>query len=194
MNMEHRAPMLVGMPTDHVRFCNGRIVGIMSMYLNLMAGTVTTDILEDIVSSFGIPRTRAYGECVAAACEIGADRSEREFVSEYIYPMIHEMDPSEFENDPYFNSVKFSERTLEKWEMKFMELAPCEAFVCNDFKVCADGFLYNMVRIMTGTLVDTAYGKIEPCQIKEITESHDRRKAGATAPACGLYLNRVVYN
>lgn len=62
------------------------------------------------------------------------------------------------------------------------------------FKVCADGFLYNMVRIMTGTLVDTAYGKIEPCQIEEITESHDRRKAGTTAPACGLYLNNVVYN
>ncbi len=62
------------------------------------------------------------------------------------------------------------------------------------FKVCADGFLYNMVRIMTGTLVDTAYGKIEPCQIEEITESHDRKKAGSTAPACGLYLNKVVYN
>lgn len=61
------------------------------------------------------------------------------------------------------------------------------------FKVCADGFLYNMVRIMTGTLVDTAYGKTEPSQIDEITESRDRRKAGATAPACGLYLNKVVY-
>jgi tRNA pseudouridine38-40 synthase len=62
------------------------------------------------------------------------------------------------------------------------------------FKVCADGFLYNMVRIMTGTLIDTAYGKIEPEEIDEITGSRDRRKAGTTAPPCGLYLNKVVYH
>lgn len=62
------------------------------------------------------------------------------------------------------------------------------------FKICADGFLYNMVRIMTGTLVDVAYGRISPQDIKSITNAHDRKKAGTTAPACGLYLNRVVYN
>ena len=62
------------------------------------------------------------------------------------------------------------------------------------FRICADGFLYNMVRIMTGTLIDVAYGKIEPCDISDITAAKDRKRAGATAAACGLYLNRVVYN
>lgn len=62
------------------------------------------------------------------------------------------------------------------------------------FRVCADGFLYNMVRIMTGTLLDVAYGKIDPTEIDSITKSCDRRKAGSTAAACGLYLNKVVYN
>lgn len=61
------------------------------------------------------------------------------------------------------------------------------------FRVRGDGFLYNMVRIMAGTLVGVATGKIEPSDIKAITESHDRVSAGATAPACGLYLNKVVY-
>lgn len=61
------------------------------------------------------------------------------------------------------------------------------------FKVAADGFLYNMVRIMTGTLLLVGSGKIEPSDIERIIESGDRRRAGATAPACGLYLNRVVY-
>ena len=61
------------------------------------------------------------------------------------------------------------------------------------FKVAADGFLYNMVRIMTGTLLLVAQGKIEPSDIERITESKSRKKAGSTVPACGLYLNRVEY-
>lgn len=61
------------------------------------------------------------------------------------------------------------------------------------FTVAADGFLYNMVRIMMGTILLVAQGKIEPCDIEKITESKCRKNAGATAPACGLYLNKVEY-
>ena len=61
------------------------------------------------------------------------------------------------------------------------------------FRVAADGFLYNMVRIMTGTLVAVAQGKILPCDIENIILSHKRESAGMTAPAEGLYLNKVVY-
>ena len=57
----------------------------------------------------------------------------------------------------------------------------------------ADGFLYNMVRIMTGTLLEIAQGKIPADSIKDIIEKKDRSFAGATAPACGLYLNKVNY-
>lgn len=62
-----------------------------------------------------------------------------------------------------------------------------------EFRVSADGFLYNMVRILTGTLVGVAEGRIAPEDIEAITLSKDRRRAGITAPPCGLYLNRVVY-
>lgn len=61
------------------------------------------------------------------------------------------------------------------------------------FRVAADGFLYNMVRIMVGTLLSVADGKIAPEDIEKIIDSRDRRLAGSTAPACGLYLNKVVY-
>ena len=61
------------------------------------------------------------------------------------------------------------------------------------FSVAADGFLYNMVRIMVGTLLDVGRGKTEPCEISKMIEAADRRASGPTAPACGLYLNRVVY-
>ena len=61
------------------------------------------------------------------------------------------------------------------------------------YRVAADGFLYNMVRILTGTLVAVAEGKIAPEEIDEITASCDRSRAGMTMPAYGLYLNRVRY-
>ena len=61
------------------------------------------------------------------------------------------------------------------------------------FKVAADGFLYNMVRIMTGTLVAVAQGKIDPDEITDIINSKDRQRAGMTAPPQGLYLNLVKY-
>ena len=62
-----------------------------------------------------------------------------------------------------------------------------------EFRVRADGFLYNMVRIMMGTLVAVAEGKIAPEDIVSIIDSRDRSKAGMTAPAEGLYLNKVEY-
>ena len=61
------------------------------------------------------------------------------------------------------------------------------------FKVAADGFLYNMVRIMVGTLIAVGEGKISADGIKDIIESRDRKNAGQTAPPEGLYLNEVIY-
>lgn len=61
------------------------------------------------------------------------------------------------------------------------------------FRVRADGFLYHMVRIMTGTLAAVGSGRIPSTDIQTILAGKDRRRAGATAPACGLYLNRVFY-
>jgi tRNA pseudouridine38-40 synthase len=62
------------------------------------------------------------------------------------------------------------------------------------FYVEADGFLYNMVRIMAGTLIDVGIGKVFPQDIAEIIKSKDRNRAGNTAPASGLCLEAVFYN
>ncbi len=61
------------------------------------------------------------------------------------------------------------------------------------FKVRGNGFLYNMVRIMVGTLIRIAQNKIKEDEIPDIINSLDRKRAGVTAPACGLYLNKVIY-
>lgn len=60
--------------------------------------------------------------------------------------------------------------------------------------VSADGFLYNMVRIITGTAVAIASGRISPDSIPRILECGKRTAAGATAPPDGLYLSRVIYD
>lgn len=57
----------------------------------------------------------------------------------------------------------------------------------------ADGFLYNMVRIMVGTLIRISEGKFKPDCIEQIILAENRAKAGPTAPPNGLYLNRVKY-
>ena len=61
------------------------------------------------------------------------------------------------------------------------------------FTVEGDGFLYNMVRIMVGTLLDVAAGRLPEDGIPAILESRDRAAAGATAPAKGLCLQQVFY-
>lgn len=61
------------------------------------------------------------------------------------------------------------------------------------FKVEADGFLYNMVRIMVGTLLFVSEGKIKSGELADIIQSKNRKRAGKTAPAQGLYLNEIYY-
>lgn len=60
-------------------------------------------------------------------------------------------------------------------------------------ELTGNGFLYNMVRIIAGTLLEVGLGKIKPEDIKNIIESEDRQKAGKTLPPQGLYLVNVEY-
>lgn len=61
-------------------------------------------------------------------------------------------------------------------------------------KLTGNGFLYNMVRIISGTLLEVGLGTINSEDIEKIIESKDRKKAGKTLPPHGLYLIKVEYN
>ncbi len=84
-------------------------------------------------------------------------------------------------------SSKSSVRTIYKAEV--IEMPNERIYI----ELTGSGFLYNMVRIISGTLVDVGLGKIEPDQIKDIIESKDRTKAGKTLQPQGLYLLKVEY-
>ncbi len=60
-------------------------------------------------------------------------------------------------------------------------------------ELTGNGFLYNMVRIIAGTLIDVGIGKINPEEIENIINSGDRKRAGKTLPPNGLYLVKVEY-
>lgn len=60
-------------------------------------------------------------------------------------------------------------------------------------RVTGNGFLYNMVRIIAGTLIEVGRGKMEPIRIRDILEAKDREAAGPTAPANGLTLVEYQY-
>lgn len=84
------------------------------------------------------------------------------------------------------SSVKTTVRTLYK-----LEVEKKEDFI--NIYVSGDGFLYNMVRIIVGTLIDVGRGKFQPSYIKEVLETKDRSKAGKVVPPMGLTLIKVFY-
>lgn len=83
-------------------------------------------------------------------------------------------------------SAKNSVRTIYKAEVK----ENGERIL---IELTGNGFLYNMVRIISGTLLEVGLGKIEADNIPDIIESKDRQNAGKTLPAHGLYLVEVKY-
>ena len=84
-------------------------------------------------------------------------------------------------------SSKSSVRTIYKAEV--IEKPDEKIWV----ELTGNGFLYNMVRIISGTLVDVGLGKIKPEEIKYIIESKERARAGKTLKPQGLYLVKVEY-
>ena len=72
----------------------------------------------------------------------------------------------------------------------------CEVEPAGDLiriRVCGDGFLYNMVRAIAGTLVYVGGGKLSPDDVTAVLRSGDREQAGPTLPAHGLFMNRLWY-
>jgi len=89
-----------------------------------------------------------------------------------------------------FCSANTTSLTFER-EIYFIKVYRKKNFVY--VEVCGNGFLYNMVRIITGTLVDYALDKITLDDIKAALENGDRSKSGQTMPPQGLYLKETIY-
>ena len=135
----------------------------------------------------------------------------------YIYKIYNSVSPNPFESDRCwhisrtlniegmnrfasdlvgthdFIGFSSSGRTVEDTVRTISECSVFKNGNIVEVSVTADGFLYNMVRIIVGTLIDVSDGKISPESANEIIASKRRDKAGITAPAKGLFLNKVIY-
>ena len=69
----------------------------------------------------------------------------------------------------------------------------CESQAVILLRICANGFLYNMARAMSGTVIYAAEGKFPPEAVTEILEKGDRTAAGPTLPPGGLYMTQLWY-
>ncbi len=89
-----------------------------------------------------------------------------------------------------FASSGFSVKTTVR-EIYSLDVTRKDDLITVD--ITGNGFLYNMVRIITGTLVSVGGGKLDPADMADIIASRDRERAGITAPAKGLCLKEVYY-
>ncbi len=83
--------------------------------------------------------------------------------------------------------AKTTVRTIDDWDI-------AQAGQEITLRVHGDGFLYNMVRIIAGTLIDVGHGRLDPGCMARAIQTQNRLDLGVTAPACGLELTRVEYD
>ncbi|MCM1578347.1 MAG: tRNA pseudouridine(38-40) synthase TruA [Ruminococcus sp.] len=162
-----------------------------------------------------LPCDISIKSCEEAAADFHARYSCKG--KEYVYRILNRPNPSPFMSDlcfhyPYNTDIDLMNRAAAYFKGKHDFSAFCGALGKKEnslrtvyesnverrgdiitFTVSGDGFLYNMVRIMAGTLIYVNEGKISPEDVPDIIERRDRERAGVTAKACGLYLNKVFY-
>ncbi len=128
------------------------------------------------------------------------DHVDDPFTSKYYYRFPQKLDANAMnEGAKYFVGTHDFRSFMARWS----KIIDCTRTVYSAqvsqqgnmiiFKVRADGYLYNMVRIMVGTLIWVGTGKIKPEQVKDIIEARHRSKAGVTVPPTGLFLTDVIY-
>ncbi|MBQ5363000.1 MAG: methyltransferase [Clostridia bacterium] len=137
--METPIKQISGLRPETIRTFNDGVVRMMSVVLNLAADALDAQVVDEISRECGVSRAYAYAECLAALCGLDTSGRDRDLFRHYFLPMIHELDPAEFENDAYYQNIRITPGKSGKWEYRQMKLAPCEAFVCNDFLVTRDG-------------------------------------------------------
>ncbi len=126
------------------------------------------------------PFTRLYRHHVLRVCDLHS-------IEQALPHFLGTHDYSSFANHAHLGTASHDPiRTLSK-----LEIMPQKGGVYLVFE--SDGFLYKMVRNITGTLLDVGAGKIKPSEIPHIFSAKDRRKAGISAPPQGLFLMNVEY-
>jgi len=184
-----------------------------------VANFVTDSNIPDEKFSFALNSVLPFDICIKGSKEVEMDFHSRYSTKgkKYRYKIYNSIYPSAILRDRAYNvKCKLDLEAMKKASLYFLGehdfttfrasgssvksavrmITDISLFKKGDiivFEITGNGFLYNMVRIIVGTLIDVGMGKIKAEEIKSIIESKDRKRAGKTIPAHGLYLIEVYY-
>ncbi len=190
----HANMYVISMKTDHKITCE-RLKSALNRYLPL--SIVVNDVCEverDFHARYSCKGKRYVYKILNTETR---DPFSEGYALHYRYPI--DVEALNKASQAYVGTHDFTSFcTLDKREkgdfvrtVKSFSVYRDGKYVC--MSVEADGFLYNMVRIMVGTLLKIQQGKLSYDSIPGIISAQDRKKAGPTAPACGLFLDEVFY-
>ena len=115
---------------------NERVFECMSVYLNLAPHFINGQMYKNTGGD-----ELAFSALLAAACMLDTvnDPDDKIIYRDYFIPMVHRLDPADFENDPFAQQIRFDEKMLGSWRLTHMTCKAYEAFVCGDPVVYPDG-------------------------------------------------------
>lgn len=189
----HAKAMIANAHLDTV-LSPGEILAYMNRYLPDDIAVNRVSVASDRFHA----RYNAAGKLYTYTCYVGA--SKPVFNRKYVtvledLPDIEDMQKAaaflvgEHDFKAFCSNPKMKKTTVRTVDS--LEITKRKDFLY--INVHGDGFLQNMVRIITGTLLEVGFGRMEPDQVKEVLEGKDRRLAGPTAPPQGLCLMKVDY-
>jgi len=122
------------------------------------------------------------------------------FLRNYVYCIYENIDLGEMkkasnylQGEHDFTSFACSGSRIRNWKRKIKNISIIKKGNIFCFHLEADAFLYKMVRTIVGTLLEVGKGKIDYLEMKKILEAKNRKIAGRTVPAKGLFLIKVKY-
>ncbi len=127
-----------GHRAKEIRKYNSETMRLLSLYLNLASDVITPEAIREVAAG-GLSNSHAYALLLATVCGLSVEGRDRAYFESYFLPMVKELDPVPFENDPYYQAVKIAEAKAGRWELRNQRLKAGEAFVCDDLKVFPDG-------------------------------------------------------
>ncbi|TEB08709.1 hypothetical protein [Pelotomaculum propionicicum] len=121
------------------KYYNSILMRKLSNYLNETPDAITAENVRKLAEDTGISYEYAYAKLLAAILGLDADGADLEVFHDYFIPMVRQLDPTVYENDRYYQTIKLPSDNLNRWEFRTKRLKPCEAFIYNDNEVTSDG-------------------------------------------------------
>lgn len=127
--------------SNKIEIYNSKALQILSNYLNNSSDFIKEELVKEIVNDCKISEEYSYALLLSAACGLNIDDNymDKELFHLYFLPMIHQLNPKEYQNNPYYRAIKTPNKRLGKCDLKNISYKPYEAFVYNDLECMMDG-------------------------------------------------------